>query len=455
MDRHYHLIGIGGIGMSGIAKLLLRKGYKVSGSDMKESKMTQELAALGVDIYIGHKSLNINDVDLIIHSSAIKENNPEIQEARRLNITLLRRAEALALLMKDKTVITVAGSHGKTTTTSLASHLLLEAKLFPTVAIGGILRNIDTNAYFGEGDIFVAEADESDGSFLLYDPKYSIITNIDREHLDYYATFESELDAFRRFLNKTKEDGCLFCCVDCPNIRKVIEGYKNTYILFGLDETADIYPKNIEFNGLACEFDCYYKDKFVDRFNLSLGGLHNISNALSVIALGIQLGVDIGVIKKSLATYRGTHRRLDVKFTNSECLIMDDYAHHPTEIKATLEAIRNLKFKRNIVVFQPHRYTRTKFLLDDFGSSFEPADHIIITDIYAAGEDALEGVNALSLCDKVKEHLPDKEVIFLPKEKIVEHLLKIMRPKDLVITLGAGDIIKTCDELVEKIKREN
>jgi UDP-N-acetylmuramate--alanine ligase len=453
MDKHYHLIGIGGIGMSGIAKLLLRSGYRVSGSDLKECPLTKELQDLGAKIYIGHDPENIKGASLIVYSSAIKEDNPEIIEAKRTGVSLIKRAQALAELMKDKIVITVTGSHGKTTTTSLISYLLLEAGLFPTVAIGGILRNIDTNACIGNGNFFVAEADESDGSFLYYRPRYSIVTNIDHEHLDYYKNFENEVNAFGEFLHRTQEDGCVFCCDDDLALRKIIANYKNRYILFGLKETAQIYPKNIKLEGLSSEFDCFYKNKFVDRFYLSLAGMHNICNGLSVIALGLELGIDLKFIKKTLSNYKGAGRRMEIKFSNPEFLLIDDYAHHPTEIRATLSAAKNLRKNRLIAIFQPHRYTRTKLLLDEFGKCFDAADYVIITNIYPAGEPSIEGISGRSIYDKIKQYAPGKFVCFLPKEEIITHILGAIRPGDLVITLGAGDIVKVCDELAERIPR--
>lgn len=441
--------------MSGIAQLLLRRGIKVSGSDLKESRITAGLKELGAEVFIGHNTVNIKGADLIIYSSAIRQDNPEIREAKRQGIALVRRAEALAGLMEDETVITVTGSHGKTTTASLVSYLLLEAGLSPTIAVGGVLRNIGTNAYLGEGKFFVAEADESDGTFLYYRPKYSIITNIDYEHLDYYKEFKNALAAFREFLGKTKEDGCVFVCSDDVNLRGMIKDYKNKYVMFGLKEGAHIYPKNISVKGLTSEFDCFYKDKFIDRFYLALAGGHNISNALSVIALGLELGIDLKVIKRTLQHYQGAKRRLETKFKNNDYLLIDDYAHHPAEIRATLSALRNLSFNRLVAIFQPHRYTRTKLLLDEFSRSFDLADYIIITDIYPAGEEPQEGINARLISDKIKEHSPNKEVIFLPKEKIARHILESIKPQDLVVTLGAGDIVKTCDELAKELERKS
>lgn len=452
LNRHYHLIGIGGIGMSGIAQLLLRKGNKVSGSDLKGNTITEKLSELGADIFIGHSSENIKSADLVVYSSAIVEDNPEIKEAKAQGIPLIRRAQALALLMKDEAVITVTGSHGKTTTSSLVSYLLLQAGLSPTVAVGGVLRNIGTNACLGGGTFFVAEADESDGSFLYYRPKYSIITNIDHEHLDHYSDFNNEVAAFKDFINNTREDGCVFACSDDANLKGLLKDHKGKYVFFGLEEGADTYPKNIQIKGLFSQFDCYYKNRFIDKFFLSLGGKHNISNALSVIALGLELGIDVRFIKETLKGYKGAERRLEIKFEDKDYLLLDDYAHHPTEIKATLSALKNLQLKRLIAIFQPHRYSRTKLLYEEFGKSFDAADYIVVTDIYPAGEEPLEGVSAALIYEKIKERLPGKPVYFLPKEEIVRHILRIMSPQDLLVTLGAGDIVRICDELVEKFK---
>lgn len=450
---HYHLIGIGGIGMSGIAQLLLRRGIEVSGSDVKENKLTDELRNLGAQVFMGHASSNIVGADLIVYSTAIKEDNPELIEAKNKRIPVLRRAQALAELMKDKTVITVTGSHGKTTTASLASLMLLEAGCKPSVAIGGILKNIENNAYLGDGNFFVAEADESDGSFLYYQPDYSLITNIDCEHLDYYKNFDNELLAFKKFINKTTPNGCLFFCNDDDNLKNLLKDYKNRRVSFGLTTEADIYADNIEIKWLNSEFNCFYKNKFIDRFLLALGGRHNISNSLAVIALGIELGIKPGLIKKVLASFKGARRRIDIKFNDNGYLLIDDYAHHPTEIRATLAAVKNLK-SRVIAIFQPHRYTRTKLLLDEFAKCFDLADRIVITDIYSASELPIDGINGMAVQQRIKEYFPNKEAIFLPKGEIVRYILNEIRPDDLVVTLGAGDIVKISDELAEGLKNK-
>jgi len=437
--------------MSGIAQLLLKSGFRVSGSDLKENRVTQQLEGLGAKIFLGHNAQNITSQDVVVYSSAIGQDNCELRQARSLGIPGIKRAEALAELMREKTGITIAGSHGKTTVTSLISFMLMEAGLCPTVAIGGILNNINTNACLGSGELFVAEADESDGSFLNYEPKYSIITNIDQEHLDYYHNFDNELDAFRLFIKRTQAEGCVFACSDDVNLLKVMRAYEGKHIFFGLGALADICAQNIVFGQLLSDFDCYLKDKFIWRFRLALGGRHNISNALPVIGLGLELGIDLKLIRGSLERYKGVGRRLEVKFQSDKYLVIDDYAHHPTEIKATLAAVANLKVKRKIVVFQPHRYTRTRLLLNDFAKSFAQADYLIITDIYASSEQPIEGINALGLLNKIKEFDSSKQVLYLAQEDILPHILGMIRGDDLVMTLGAGDIVRISDALAQEL----
>lgn len=452
MSTHYHLVGIGGIGMSGIAKLLYCNQCKVTGSDARQSKVTDELVRLGIEVHIGHNASHVRGAEYVVYSSAIKADNPEIEEARRTGIPLLKRAEALAQLMAEKKVITVTGSHGKTTTTSMIAYLMLEAGLFPTIAVGGILRNIDTNACPGKGDFFVAEADESDGSFLLYRPRYSIITNIDYEHLDFYGNFENELAAFREFIERTEENGCLICCSDDKNLKALLENSRRRHIFFGLNDQRGVHARNIGITGLSSEFDCFSGDNFIGKFRLSLGGQHNISNALGVIALGIELRIGIETIQKTLSSYKGSGRRLEVKLQEDNILVIDDYAHHPTEIKSSLEALTHLNAKRIIVIFQPHRYSRTQLLLESFGGCFAAADYLIITDIYPASETPVEGVSGKRLYEKIKEHEPDKEAYFLKKEEIARHIVKVARAGDVIITLGAGDIYKVNDEVVQGIR---
>jgi len=450
--KHYHFIGIGGIGMSGIARLLLHGGSKVSGSDLKENRITRELKGLGAIISIGHREENLEGADAVVFSSAIQNDNPEVRGAKDRGILLLKRAQALAELMKGKDVIAVGGSHGKTTTTSLASFLLAKAGFSPTAVVGGVLRSLNTNACLGEGDFFIAEADESDGSFLYYQPKYSIITNIDREHLDFYNDFEGVRSAFKDFIGRTAKDGCVFCCGDDPHLFNLLADYKGRRVTFGLNKTCDLNAAGIRMEGLTSEFDCFRRSTFIERFYLAMGGEHNISNALSVIALGLELGIDVRIIKKVLRDTKGARRRQEVKFKDSRFLLIDDYAHHPTEIKATLATVKNFSPRRLVVVFQPHRYSRTKFLIEEFSRSFDHADHLVLTDIYPAAENPLPGINKELLCGKIKAASSGKPVDCVAKEDLVRHVLKIAKEGDLIITLGAGDITKISDTLAESLK---
>lgn len=456
--KHVHFIGIGGIGMSGIASILRTKGIVVSGSDVKDSRLLESLRHGGIKVYLGHHAENISGADLAVYSSAIKPDNVEFIAAEKHNIPLMRRAECLAALMKDKVAITISGAHGKTTTTSLAAHMLIQAGFNPTAVIGGIVRNWDDNIFIGKSRYFVAEADESDGTFLKYEPTYSIVTNIDYEHLDYYKDYNSIVKAFAEFMAKTKDEGCLIACYDDLNIRKILSGIKKRFITFGLSQGCDVRAAGISLEGFSCGFDCFWRNEPLGRFNLSVPGLHNVSNSLAVIALGQELGVAKDVIQKSLSTYKGAERRLQIKGESPDYLIIDDYAHHPTEIKATLSAARSIVrhkcCKRLIAVFQPHRYSRTKFLMDEFLDSFDQADYLIITDIYAASEFPIAGINAEIICEKIRKK-GKKNVEFIQKEKIVDRILCIVNSGDLIITLGAGDIGKLTDELSAKLIKQN
>jgi len=318
--------------------------------------------------------------------------------------------------------------------------------------VGGILRNLENNALLGEGKYFVAEADESDGSFLFYRPNYSVVTNIDYEHMDYYKEWSNLLVAYRKFIYNTKDKGMVFCCGDDINLKDILKDYKGRFMLFGLTKDSDIYPKDIHILDWHSEFECLYKNKSLGRFTLSLAGLHNVSNAMAAIALGIELGIDIKIIKNTLANFKGSERRLQVKFAQNGILVVDDYAHHPTEIRAALSALKHLSnYKRTIAVFQPHRYSRTKLLLEEFATCFDLSDYNIITDIYPASEEPIAGIDGRTICDKIKA-AGHQETHFLPKEEIVKHLQRILRPQDLVITLGAGDISKICNDLVNSLK---
>ncbi|MFH1201349.1 MAG: UDP-N-acetylmuramate--L-alanine ligase [Candidatus Omnitrophota bacterium] len=454
MNKHIHFIGIGGIGMSGIAQLYLEKGVVVSGSDLKMSPITEKLISQGAKIYIGHSPANINGADTVIYSSAIKDDNPEFIEVAKRNITVLKRAEALAGLMQEKVAITISGAHGKTTTTSMISSLLEEAGLAPTVASGGIVRNFKTNAWSGSGKYFVAEADESDGSFLYYQPTYSVITNIDREHLDYYHEFDYIKEAFRDFMLKTKDNGIIFYNGDDHNLKDIKRQIDKRGLSFGLSKYNDVYPRGVKLKGFSSEFNCIHKGKNLGQFCLNIPGLHNISNSLVVIALGLELGLAPDTIRKSLGSYRGTQRRLEVKLDFNDIKVIDDYAHHPTEIKATLEAVRSLKHNRLLVIFQPHRYSRLKFLFDEFVKVLTNSEHLILSDLYPASEPPIPGITSENLAFKIRD-CGHPDVRFVPKSNLCDCILRQVGAGDIVLFMGAGDIGHTADELARRIKKSN
>jgi UDP-N-acetylmuramate--alanine ligase len=452
VNRHIHFIGIGGIGVSGIAQLALKKGDKVSGSDIKETAITRRLASLGASVFIGHKSGNICGADLVVYSSAIRPDNPEMAEAAKLGIPIKRRAEFLSELMADKKVIAITGAHGKTTTSSLAAKLLLDAGLKPSVAVGGILREDGDNAKFGESDYFVAEADESDGTFLCYTPTYSIITNIDREHMDFYRTKENLLRSFSKFVDQTQKDGCVFYCFEDDALKTIVKSGHVKSISFGYSPDADFSAKDIALGQCRLKFTVLRKKEELGEVTLGLMGRHNALNALAVIALGIELGLDFRVISKALAGFKGVERRFQVKYEDKDVFIVDDYAHHPTEISATIEAAKVCPRSRVVVVFQPHRYSRTKLLMDQFGSCFSKSDLLLVTDIYAAGEEPEAGVSAKDIVDRVRRQT-HVAADYVPFDSIIGRLKTDVRPDDLVLFLGAGDITKISDEFAKTFQK--
>ncbi len=446
MRKHFHLIGIGGIGMGTLASLLLAQGHKVTGSDIKDNQMTMRLRGEGARIFIGHQSYQVEGADCVIYSSAVGADNPEILGAIVRQIPILKRAEMLARLMNVQIAITVAGAHGKTTTTSMVSKLLMNAGYEPTTAVGGVINGGNYNANLGEGKYFVAEVDESDGSFLYFEPQYSIITNIDFEHVDYYEEWKNILKAYRQFILQTKKEGFVIAYGEDDRLRSLLKEARVKTRTYGLSNDLDFYADNIVLDGYFSNFDCYQKEKWLGQIILQVPGKHNILNALACIALGRILGIDFDIIALSLKDFTGVKRRFQLKKDIHHVMIVDDYGHHPTEIRATLETARSFKRDRIITVFQPHRYTRTKYLMDEFVESLIKSDYLILTDIYAAGEEPLEGVSTQELYEKVKKSstIP---VVYLKKEEIIGHLLNIIRQGDMVITLGAGDITAISDEL--------
>ena len=451
---HYHFIGIGGIGMGTLASLILAKGHQVSGSDVAESPMTASLREKGAQISIGHRYEQGAGADYVIFSSAIRPDNPELKAAQDRNIPILKRAQLLARIMENHDAITIAGAHGKTTTTSMTSQLLLKAGLNPTTAVGGIINGISYNANLGDGRYFVAEVDESDGSFLYFSPRYSLITNIDYEHVDYYHTWDNILAAYRQFIQRTHPDGLVIGCGDDARLKDLLSRGERRFITYGFLEGNDVRAENIQIvkdGPPFLHFECLCKKEPLGAFCLSVPGQHNILNAMAVIALGVHLKIDVRTIEESLRIYQGVKRRFQRKGLVHDILFVDDYGHHPTEITATLRAAHAVKKNRLITIFQPHRYTRTKFLMDEFAASLAESDYLIVTDIYAASETPIEGVTSQVLYEKILRS-GKKDVCYLRKDNIPDHVLRIARPGDMVLTLGAGDIYRVGEQCVEALK---
>ena len=437
--------------MSGIAEVLLNLGYRISGSDMKETEVTRRLQALGCEIYYGHQRENVKEADVLVVSSAIRPNNPEIEVAEERLIPIIPRAEMLAELMRMKVGIAIAGTHGKTTTTSLIATVLNAAGLDPTVVIGGRLNSIGSNAKLGQGEFLIAEADESDGSFLKLMPTIAVVTNIDPEHLDYYKGIEEIKEAFLHFLNKIPFFGLAVLCLDHPNVQSLLPRLKKRFTTYGLTTQADFQAGEIEFDGLSTAFDVLYQRKKIGRLRIRMPGLHNVYNALAAVVTAFELDIPFQVVQEALKDFGGIQRRFQIKEEKKGILIVDDYGHHPVEIMATLKAAKTGWKRRLIAVFQPHRYTRTQALFQDFLAAFYDADVLILTDIYAAGEERIEGVEAKALFEGIREY-GHKDVTYIPdKKEIVAHLLRIMVPGDMVITLGAGDIYQTAEELGKRL----
>jgi UDP-N-acetylmuramate--alanine ligase len=449
--QHIHFVGIGGIGMSGIAEVLLNLGYHISGSDIKETEVTRRLQILGCEIFYGHRKENVKEADVVVVSSAIRQSNPEVEVAEQRLIPVIPRAEMLAELMRMKKGIAIAGTHGKTTTTSLIATVLAAGGLDPTVVIGGRLNSIGSNARLGQGEFLVAEADESDGSFLKLMPTIAVVTNIDPEHLDYYSGIEEIKEAFLSFINKIPFFGLAVLCLDHPNIQNLIPRLKKRFSTYGLTTQADFQAKEIVFEGLSTTFDVLHQRREVGRLRIQMPGLHNVYNALATVATAFELGIPFRIVQDTLREFSGIQRRFLIKGEKKGILIVDDYGHHPVEIIATLKAARTGWERRIVAVFQPHRYSRTKALFHDFLTAFYDADILILTDIYPAGEDRIEGVEAKALFEGLREY-GHKDVTYLAdKREIVEHLLRVVVPGDLVITLGAGDIWQVAEELVNRL----
>lgn len=451
--KNIHCIGIGGIGLSAIAEILMSRGYNVSGSDMKESDMTDKLARQGARIFIGHKAENVENADLLVYSSAVGRDNPELMRARERNIPIMSRAEMLGLLMEEyESSIAISGTHGKTTTTSMISLILDRAKLSPTILVGGNLSEIGGNVKVGESEYFVTEACEYMDSFLSLRPKMEIILNIDSDHLDYFKDIEHIASSFDRFAHLVPKEGTIIAYDANPFVNRVIKDMENT-VTFGLNENCDYFAKEIKFDGNGMpSFEVWHGGKSLARIQLQIPGEHNILNALAAFACGHTLGVDELTIKETLEAFCGTQRRFDIVGTTAKGVkIVDDYAHHPTEIKATLAASQNVPHNKLWCIFQPHTYTRTMALFDDFAEAFNKTDKLILAEIYAAREKNIYKISSEQLAEKIKETHPAKEVLFMKDfEKIAAYVSENAEPGDMVITMGAGDIYKVGEMLLEK-----
>ncbi len=452
---HIHFIGIGGSGMSGLASILLDSGHKISGSDITPSKITKRLADKGATIFKGHNENNVERADLVVVSSAIPESNSEIKSAKDRKITIIKRAEMLAKLMNNKYGIAIAGTHGKSTTASMVSLLLEKSGFNPTVVVGGELNNFKNNAKLGKGNHIVVEADESDGSFLELNPQMAIVTNIEDDHLDHYENMENILKDFRKFIDKVPDNGRVILCKDCDNIKGLVKQCGRSHVSYGIFTEADLMAKDVELDKLNSKSKIYWQGKKIGELYLKVAGYHNILNALAAITVALELGISFREIAKTLSDFRGVHRRMEVvASTDDNILIIDDYAHHPTEIKATLSALKSSWQNRRIIaIFQPHRFSRTKILAEKFGKAFFDADCVIIDDIYSANESPISGISGETIFGEIKK-TNHGQIKYLPsKDNILSYLCEIIQPGDIIITMGAGDIWTVAQELAKRLKK--
>ena len=452
--RHIHLVGIGGIGMSGIAELLLNLGYHISGSDTRRTEVTEHLSDLGGEIFLGHRLENVGAADVVVFSSAVKEDNPELVEAREQSIPVIPRAEMLAELMRLKYGIAVAGAHGKTTTTSMIASILTQGGLDPTVVIGGRL-NIwgGSNARLGNSDFLVAEADESDGSFLLLCPSMAVVTNIDYEHIDFYQSMNNLRKTFVDFINKLPFYGRAILCLDDKEVQGIIPELTKSYLTYGLNPQADIRASEISKEALSTSFLVTFKDSLVGKITISIPGDHNVLNALAAVGVGMELDIGFDSISEGLKNLGGLNRRFEIRDEKGGILFLDDYGHHPTEIAVTLNTAKECwPERRLVVVFQPHRYTRTRDSYDQFVVSFNHADVLIITPIYGAGEEPIPGVDSSSIYRGIRGHGHRAVTLCSSEEDVISLLLTEVRPGDVVLTLGAGDIHLVGTELLKRME---
>ncbi|MEW6266475.1 MAG: UDP-N-acetylmuramate--L-alanine ligase [Thermodesulfobacteriota bacterium] len=454
--RHIHFVGIGGIGMSGIAEVLINLGHIVSGSDLRESEATRRLTSLGAAVNLGHRPENIIGAEVVVISSAVAGDNVEIEAARRDFIPVIPRAEMLAELMRLKYSVCVAGAHGKTTTTSLVGSVLSVAGLDPTLVIGGRLDILGSNARLGGGDFLVAEADESDGSFLLLSPTIAVVTNIDLEHLDYYRDLDHLKDTFLAFINRVPFYGAAVICLDDANLQAIIPGIRKRYVTYGLSVQADVQAVEVERTGWGHRFDLTVKGRTLGRLEIKLPGRHNVLNSLAAAATALDLGVSFEAIQSGLSQVGLIQRRFERKGQTRDIEVIDDYGHHPTEIKATLAALKDCyPGRRLVVLFQPHRYSRTKALFDEFSAAFNQADRLVLTEIYAASEKPIEGVTGAALVESVRRH-GHHEADFVPDvNQLAGRVASELKPGDVVLTLGAGNISRVGPQILELLSSDS
>lgn len=450
--KKVHFVGIGGAGMSALAKILVEKGYEVSGSDLKESVMTGVLRDLGATVYIGQKAENVQNAEAIVVSTAIREENPEVVEAKRLGLKRLHRSDVNAFLINSCKGIAVAGAHGKTSTTSMLGVALDYEGVSPSIIIGGEVDYLGSNAKLGKSDYLVSEADESDGTFLKYYPYVGIVTNVENDHMDHYGTMENIIKAFHQFLSQIRDDGFAVVCFDNENIRNIVKTVDKKIISYAIEHEADYQAVNIVAEGSGIAFDVMHKGENLGRVVLNIPGKHNVLNAMAAVVTGVQLGLTVPQMAEGLTQFNGAKRRFQTKGKANGVWVVDDYAHHPTEIATTLKAARQTNPKRLVCAFQPHRYSRTQLLQKEYGACFKDADLLILTDVYSAGEDPIPGINGELLVKEVAEQTGQETVYIQNKNDIPAYLKSIAKEGDLIMTMGAGDIVKCGEELVELLK---
>ena len=453
--QQIHFVGIGGAGMSGIAEILVNLGYRVTGSELKRNDAVERLERLGAKVAAGHEAANLEGAHVVVYSSAVSRDNIEVQVARQRGIPVIPRAEMLAELMRLKYGIAVAGTHGKTTTTSMIGAVLAEARLDPTIVVGGRVSSFDSNARLGQGEYLVAEADESDGSFLKLTPTIAVVTTIDAEHLDHYGSLERIREAFAAFVSKVPFYGSAVLCLDQPNIQMLMAQVSKRIITYGLESGADLVARRLRLSGMTSRFEVFHRGSALGECSLSVPGSHNVANALAAIGVALDLEIPFATIQRGLAGFAGVQRRFQVLGQVGRITVVDDYGHHPTEIRATLAAAKAGFDCRLVVLFQPHRYTRTLHLRQDFLTAFNQAEVLAVMDVYSAGEPVIPGVTGEDLAEGIGAH-GHRRVTYVGSDRarVLDHLCEVVKPGDLVLTLGAGDVSQIGPELLRRLAAE-